>query len=50
MDVWPNTALDPTPVAPVSFRFGFLVCGSHRRRGSHLRSGRATTGQAAFGR
>ena len=30
----PNTALEPTPITPVSFRFGFLVGGSHRRRGS----------------
>ena len=30
----PNTALEPTPITPGSFRFGFLVGGSHRRRGS----------------
>ena len=30
----PNTALEPTPVTPGSFRFGFPVGGSHRRRGS----------------
>jgi hypothetical protein len=34
MVIWPNTALAPTPVTPVSFRFGFPVGGSHRRRGS----------------
>ena len=30
----PNTALEPTPVTPGSFRCGFRVGGSHRRRGS----------------
>ncbi len=30
----PNTSLEPTPTAPVSFRCGFRVGGSHRRRGS----------------
>ena len=30
----PNTALEPTPITPVSFRYGFPVGGSHRRRGS----------------
>jgi hypothetical protein len=30
----PNTALEPTPVTPGSFRFGFPVGGCHRRRGS----------------
>ena len=30
----PNTALEPTPITPVRSRFGFLVGGSHRRRGS----------------
>ena len=30
----PNTALEPTPITPGSFRFGFPVGGSHRRRGS----------------
>ena len=29
-----NTTLEPTAITPVSFRFGFLVGGSHRRRGS----------------
>jgi hypothetical protein len=29
-----NTALEPTPITPGSFRFGFRVGGSHRRRGS----------------
>ena len=28
------TALEPTPVTPVSFRCGFPVGGSHQRRGS----------------
>jgi hypothetical protein len=32
--MWPNTALEPTPVTPVSFRCGLLVGGSHWRRGS----------------
>jgi hypothetical protein len=32
----PNTSLEPTPITPVSFRFGFRVGGSHRRRGSVL--------------
>ena len=32
----PNTSLEPTPVTPVSFRCGFWVGGSHRRRGSVL--------------
>ena len=35
-DLWPNTALEPTPTAPCVCRFGFLVFGSHRRRGSAL--------------
>ena len=30
----PNTALEPTPITPVRFRFGFPVGASHRRRGS----------------
>lgn len=29
-----DMSLEPTSVAPVSFHFGFLVGGSHRRRGS----------------
>jgi hypothetical protein len=32
----PNTALEPTPITPISFRCGFRVGGSHRRRGSAL--------------
>jgi hypothetical protein len=36
MTMWPNTSLEPTPVTPVSLRCGFLVGGSHRRRGSVL--------------
>ena len=32
----PNTSLEPTPVTPVSFRCGFRVGASHRRRGSVL--------------
>jgi hypothetical protein len=31
-----NTSLEPTPITPGSFRFGFPVGGSHRRRGSVL--------------
>ena len=34
MAITPNTALEPTPLTPVNLRFGFLVGGSHRRRGS----------------
>ena len=34
--LWPNTSLEPTPITPVSFRYGFQVGGSHRRRGSVL--------------
>jgi hypothetical protein len=34
IDLTPNTALEPTPVTPGSFRCGFPVGGSHRRRGS----------------
>ena len=34
MTTRPNTALEPTPVTPGSFRFGFLVGGSRWRRGS----------------
>jgi hypothetical protein len=30
------TSVEPTPVTPVSFRFGFPAGGSHRRRGSVL--------------
>ena len=33
-EMLPNIALEPTPVTPVSFRCGFWVGGSHRRRGS----------------
>ena len=32
--LWPNTALEPTLITPVRFRFGFPVGGSHRRHGS----------------
>ena len=32
----PNTSLEPTPVTPVSFRCGFWVVGSHRRRGWYV--------------
>lgn len=34
MTMWPNTALEPTPVTPGSFRCGFPVGGNPRRRGS----------------
>jgi hypothetical protein len=34
--MWPNTSLEPTPITPVSFRYGFRVGGCHRRRGSVL--------------
>ena len=34
INVMPNTALEPTPITPVSFRCGFRVGGSPRRRGS----------------
>ena len=30
----PNTALEPTPITPGSYRFGFPVGESHLRRGS----------------
>ena len=36
MTMWPNTSLEPTPITPGSFRFGFPVGESHRRRGSVL--------------
>jgi len=32
----PNTSLEPTPITPVSLRFGFPPFGSHGRRGSVL--------------
>ena len=35
-ELWPNTALEPTAITPVSFRFGFRVGGSHRRRGWYV--------------
>ena len=33
---WPNTSLEPTPVTLGSYRCGFRVGGSRRRRGSVL--------------
>jgi hypothetical protein len=32
--MWPNAALEPTPITPVSFRCGFRVGGGRGRRGS----------------
>ena len=34
--MWPNTSLEPTPITPGSYRFGFPVGGSRGRRGSVL--------------